>query len=162
MKVQDFLRGRNVRFDVLPHTKTFDSQHLAEALHVPGKQVAKTVLLRLNGGYKYLVAVVPATHVVDMEALKKVFGGVHAELACQDEITARCPDCEAGVLPPFGSKYGLQTVVDKSLTEDEQIVFEGNTHEEAIRMRYSDYYNLEHPLVVSIASRGVPAGARTG
>ena len=54
-------------------------------------------------------------------------------------------DCELGALPPFGSQYGVRTLMDRMLLEDEEIVFEGNTHHEAIRMRHKDYASLEHP-----------------
>lgn len=151
MNVQEFLNERKIPFEVYQHPTTYDAQHLAGALHLPGKEIAKTVLLRANGGFKYLLAVLPATHVVDFEQIGTTLGGTHAQLANEDELAARCPDCEVGVLPPFGSRYGLETLVDESLTDDEQIVFEGNTHGEAIRMRYRDFYELEHPLVARFA-----------
>ena len=157
MNIQQFLTTKKVPFEVLTHSKTFDSQHLAEAVHVPGREVAKTVLLRLNGGFRFMVAVLPATCHIDLDQLQSVLGGVHVEVASKAEITARCPDCEPGVLPPFGSHYGLETVVDRSLALEETIVFEGNARDEAIKMRYADFYNLEHPLVVSIACQGAAA-----
>ena len=70
-------------------------------------------------------------------------------------MSSLCPDCEIGALPPFGSQYGLKTVVDESLLADEHIVFEGNTHAEAIRMRLDDFRNLEHPLVLPISAPAV-------
>jgi Ala-tRNA(Pro) deacylase len=47
----------------------------------------------------------------------------------------------------------MKTIVDESLTKDEEIVFEGNTHVEAIRMKYADFYRLAEPLVGSFAYR---------
>ena len=47
---------------------------------------------------------------------------------------------------------GMETIVDESLAWADEIFFEGNSHQEAIRMRYRDYYELEHPLVVHIAT----------
>jgi Ala-tRNA(Pro) deacylase len=78
-------------------------------------------------------------------------------LATKAEIASCCPDCECGVLPPFGTPYGLETVIDPAVEVHEHIVFEGNTRQEAIRMRYRDFYDLEHPLVVEFA---VPADSR--
>src|SRR5262245_5211258 len=89
MKVQDFLSDREVEFDTLPHEETFDSQHLAQALHVSGREVAKTVLLRLDHGFRYAVALVPAMHRVDLEAASHVLGGAHTELATEMEM-AQC------------------------------------------------------------------------
>ena len=71
--------------------------------------------------------------------------------ATELEIGERCPDCEFGVLPPFGSHYSLQTIVDRSLTADESIAFESDSHTEAIRMKYADYCEFERPLVADFA-----------
>ena len=152
MNVIEFLNKRNVSFERVPHTATYDSQHLAHALHVPGQEVAKTILLRANGGYRYLVAVLPATKKIDFEKASAALGGSKINLATEIEVSAHCPDCEMGVLPPFGSQYGMMTIVDESLTKDEQIVFEGNTHEEAIRMKFEDFRRIEEPLIVDLAA----------
>jgi Ala-tRNA(Pro) deacylase len=79
--------------------------------------------------------------------VSKLFGGSKVELATEFELQKHCPDCEFGVLPPFGSRYGAQTIVDTSLTEDEDIWFEGSTHEEAIRMKFAEFCRLEQPLI---------------
>lgn len=151
MIVTEFLREHNVNYDLLTHPQTFDAQHLAQSLHVPGREVAKTVLLKGNGGFKYFLAVLPATHRIDFEEMQRALGGVHLELAHEEELMNFCPDCEVGAVPPFGSRYGMQTVVDQSLQDNEYIVFEGNRHDEAVRMRYEDYYHLERPMVVDFA-----------
>jgi Ala-tRNA(Pro) deacylase len=153
MKVQDYLQERNIQFDVIEHEPTYDAQHMAQAVHVSGYEVAKTVLLRADRGFAYVVAVLPATHRIDFERAGTLLGGAKLELATELEIAEHCPDCEIGALPPFGWKYGMQTIVDESLTDDEEIVFEGNTHHESIRMKYSDFHRLADPLVGSFAYR---------
>jgi Ala-tRNA(Pro) deacylase len=109
------------------------------------------VLLRADHNYRFIVAVLPATHRIDFDRLSMFLGGAALELATEEEIAARCPDCERGVLPPFGTHYGAQTIVDRSLSNDPYIVFEIASHREAIRMKYSDYYAFEHPLVADFA-----------
>jgi Ala-tRNA(Pro) deacylase len=151
MKVVEFLAKHNVRFESLPHLVTYDAQHLAQMLHVPGREVAKTVLLRANGGYRYLVAVLPATKKIDFAKASAALGGSKIRLATEAEVAEHCPDCEIGVLPPFGSQYGMVTLVDESLTKDEEIVFEGNTHHDAIRMKFADFRRIEEPLIVDLA-----------
>jgi Ala-tRNA(Pro) deacylase len=113
--------------------------------------VAKTVLLRADHDYRYIVAVLPATHRIDFDRLSEFLGGTNVALATEEEIAERCPDCEFGVLPPFGSHYGAETIVDEALSKDEYISFEGESHTEAIRMKYSDFYDYEHPLVARFA-----------
>jgi Ala-tRNA(Pro) deacylase len=124
---------------------------VAQALHVPGREVAKTVLLRANHRYTYMVAVLPATKRIDLKRLSKALCGCEVELATETEIAEHCPDCEFGVLPPFGSQYAMKTVVDESLADDEKIVFEANTHHQAIRMKFDDFLRVEEPLVLSFS-----------
>lgn len=91
MKLEEFLNDRRIRFDVLRHDDTFDSQHLAESVHVSGRQIAKTVLLRMDHGYHYAVAILPATHLIDLEAVAKLLGGARMELATEYEIAHAAP-----------------------------------------------------------------------
>ena len=153
MSMKHFLQRRLVPFEVISHPKAYDAQHLAEALHTPGREVAKTVLLRATeeGQQRYVVAVLPATRIIDFEKLKAVLDVSTLELATEVEIAKQCPDCEFGVLPPFGMHYGAQTLVDSSLAEDEYIAFESDSYTEAIRMKYEDFCHYERPLVAEFS-----------
>ena len=145
MNVQSYLRQRNVPFTTLSHQPTFDAHSLAQAVHVPGQEVAKSVLLRCDG--EYVLALLPATYTVDLHAAGEMLGCKHAVLATEAECGSHFADCELGVLPPFGAEYRMRTIMDRSLLKDEEIVFEGNTHREAIRMRTEDLRRLEQPQV---------------
>jgi Ala-tRNA(Pro) deacylase len=149
MNVQQFLNQRHVAFETLDHRPTYNAQRLAQVVHVPGNEVAKAVLLQADDGY--VLAVLPATRSVDLERAREAAGARTVELATEPECAECFPDCELGALPPFGSRYGLKTLVDRSLLEDEQIVFEGNTHHEAIRMKLRDYMELEKPLLADFS-----------
>lgn len=147
MNIANMLKEKNVQFETIPHRDTYEAQRMAEELHVSGREVAKTVLLRVDDGQDYVVAVLPANKVVDLDSATGVLGGSKTELATEDEVARQCPDCETGVLPPFGSQYGMQTIVDESLKEDENIFFEGNTHHESIRMTLNDFLKIEEPKI---------------
>ena len=149
MNVQKFLSGQNVQFETLEHPVEYSAQRMAGVIHVSGDEVAKTVVLKVDG--KPMLAVLQATHAVDFDKAPEVFGAETVELAPEEELRELFPDCELGAVPPFGSQYGLPTVVDEPLTKDETIVFEGNTHHDAIRMRYADYAKLENPRVASFS-----------
>ncbi len=151
MNIQEFLGQKSIDCEVLEHLATYDAQRMAEAVHVSGHHVAKTVLLRVGTEPQYAVAVLPASHDVDFEKTCVALDTSKVELATEVEMSDHCPDCEIGALPPFGSHYGMRTVVDESLTRDEHIVFEGTTHREAIRMRYADFEQLENPIVAPIS-----------
>ena len=123
---------------------------VAQTLDVPGDNVAKTVLLNVDG--EFVLAVLPATHQISASMLKACMPASSVQLATEEELTQVFPDCERGAAPPFGTQYGLVTIVDRSLTDDEHIVFEGNSHTEAIYIRYHDYERLEHPRVESFTT----------
>jgi Ala-tRNA(Pro) deacylase len=147
MQVQQFLKDQGVSYKVLEHRPTFTAQYTAQAVHTRGDEVAKTVVLKADAGY--VLAVLQATHKIDMMRARETLGAQLVELASEADFQKLFPDCEVGALPPFGSQYGLQTLVDESLTRDQEIVIEGNTHREAIRLKYADFDRIEHPKVAA-------------
>ena len=121
---------------------------------MPGREVAKTVLLRTgaDGGYQFVVAVLPANKEIDFQRAANLLRQDKVQLAAELEIASHCPDCDFGALPPFGSHYGMTTIVDSSLAKDKEIWFDGNTHKEAIHMKFDDFRRLEKPWVAAFAA----------
>lgn len=151
MRLDEFLTEKHVPFTRLPHCPAYTANRVAQALHVKGKEMAKTVLLRT--GHGHLLAVLPATHRVDLERLREDLREDQVGLAGETEMDLLFPDCERGAMPPFGSLYHIPTVVDESLAMDDEIVFEGQSRHEAIRMRYRDFAAVEHPRLGHFAFR---------
>jgi Ala-tRNA(Pro) deacylase len=151
MRLDDLLVSRHISFQRLPHRRTYTANRMAQALHVKGREVAKTVLLRTGQGH--LLVVLPATHHIDLEQLREDLGDSQVALASEDEMQRLFPDCEPGAVPPFGSLYRVPTLMDDSLAQDENIVFEGPDHEQAIRMSLQDYEAIEHPRHAHFAHR---------
>jgi Ala-tRNA(Pro) deacylase len=144
MKLDDLLYMRKVPFQRLHHPTIYGASRIAESLHVPGREMAKTVLLRTEEGY--VLTVLPANLRVELDKVREYLNEDWVEMACEAEMTRVFPGMDVGVMPPFGSMFHMRTLIEESLTEDEEIVFEGNSHEEAIRMAYKDYEAIEHPL----------------
>jgi Ala-tRNA(Pro) deacylase len=149
MNVQKLLQQHHVAFRLLDHEPTYAAQRLAQVVHVSGGEVAKVVLLRADDGY--VLAVLPATRSVNVDRVRELVGAASVKLATESECGKCFPDCELGALPPFGSKYGMRTLVDRSLSEDDEIVFEGNTHHQAIRLKFRDYAELEKPRLADFS-----------
>lgn len=143
MRLDELLTDRHVPHERLHHHPAYTANRTAQVLHVPGKDVAKTVVLRADG--RYVLAVLPATHRLDLEQVRQDLGAERVEMATEAEMDRLFPDCERGAVPPFGSLYHLETWVDEALAADERIVFDAQNHEDAIRMCYRDYEALEHP-----------------
>jgi Ala-tRNA(Pro) deacylase len=142
MRFGDYLIEQRIDFEWLPHPPAYTAQNRAKYLQVSGKQVAKCVLLAGPAGY--LLAVLPATHQVDTKELAEQVGGP-LRLASDREAAKVFLDCEWGVVPAFGTRYGIQTLLDDSIGPDALIVLETHSQFEAIRLRCRDFERLEQP-----------------
>lgn len=145
-RLKDYLDGQQVPYQVLAHQEAYSAPEIAQALHVPGKELAKVVMVRV--GERFVMTVLPADWKVDLKRLKEVFGTNHVRLATEKELKGLFPDCQVGTMPPFGNLYGLEVYVDQSLTQDEEIVFQAGTHVEAVKLRYQGFADLVRPTVV--------------
>jgi Ala-tRNA(Pro) deacylase len=148
-RLKDFLDQNHVKYVTMIHSKAYTAQEIAAVLHVPGKMFAKTVILKEDE--KYLMAVLPATHRINMDLFKQVSHTHHPELASEEEFESLFPKCEIGAMPPFGNIYDMSTLVDSSLTKDEDICFNATTHSEVIKMKYADFERLVKPVVGTFA-----------
>ncbi len=145
-----YLKGNNVPFQSMKHHAAFTAQEVAAAQKVPGKQVAKVVIIKADGTMAMLV--MPASHRIDFRKLNAILGGKEARLAEEEEFANLFPDCDTGAMPPFGNLYHVTVYVDKSLTEDPEIVFNAGTHTETLKVSYADYSRLANPIVADFAA----------
>lgn len=142
MRVSDYLSEQHIAFETMVHAPAYTAQKRAKYLHVPGRQVAKSVLLA--GPTGFVLAVLPATHQIDLTAVAVTLG-FPVRLANHLEIADLFRDCEWGALSPFGTLYGLTTIVDEALSQDAHIIFEAQLHAVTISMHYRDFERLEKP-----------------
>lgn len=153
-RIVEYLEAHGVPYERLLHRRAITAQELAAVVHVPGRRLAKSVLVK--AGKEIWIAVLPATEIVDLERLAAVLGVPAARLLREPEFEGLFPDCEAGAEPPFGGLYGLPVVVDSALTGADRLVFRAGSHEEAIEMRYNDFCRLENELLVGAIGRPQP------
>lgn len=153
VRIAEMLAERQVAFESLLHPPAFTAQKRAKYLHVSGSRVAKSVLLR--GRSSYLLAVLPATHQIDTALLARLLDQP-VRLASAREMAEVFRDCEWGVVPPFGTLYGLPSLLDDSISPDALMVFETHTHVEAIRLRCQDFEQLERPRRLSFGRKAMP------
>jgi Ala-tRNA(Pro) deacylase len=146
-KLRDFLDRNNVKYVAIQHSTAYTSSEVAASAHVKGRNLAKTVIVRLDG--KLAMAVLPSKFHVDLERLRGATRSAAVELAAEEQFAREFPGCDAGAMPPFGNLYGMPVYVDASLAEDEEIAFNACTHTELIQMAYQDFQDLVKPTVVS-------------
>lgn len=149
MQVIEFLDKSGVNYELTKHEPAFTAQQIAAAEHEPGKYVAKPVVVKADA--QYVMCVLPACYKIDLSALKSQLGAKSVELAKEKELGKIFGDCDLGAEPPFGNLYDLPTVIDKTLDEDDHIMFQGGTHEKAIRMSMADYRKLVSPKVLEFS-----------
>ncbi len=148
--LREFLDSHKVKYVTILHSPAYTAQEVAASAHVRGKELAKTVIVTLDGAMA--MAVLPASYQVDLKRLKSAAGARKAELASEDEFRDRFPDCDVGAMPPFGNLYGLPVYVAPELAEDEEIAFPAGSHSELIRLAYADFARLVEPKVADFAS----------
>lgn len=152
MRISDYLTERRIDFERLLHPPAYSAQKRAKYLHLPGRQVCKSVMLAGPDGY--LLAVLPATHQVDTRALAEKLGGP-VRLANDRAIAETFRDCEWGVVPAFGRRYGIATLLDDSIELDALLVLETHTQFESIRLLCRDFERLEEPRRLPFARRSL-------
>ncbi|MDH4155817.1 MAG: deacylase [candidate division Zixibacteria bacterium] len=148
-KLKDFLDSNDIRYVTISHSRAYTAQTIAASAHIPGKELAKTVVIKIDG--KMAMAVLPASYKIDFDLLKQMCGTDDVELATEKEFKDMFPECEVGAMPPFGNLYGMDVYVAQSLTEDEEIAFNAGSHTELIKLSMKDYGKLVKPKVVKFS-----------
>jgi Ala-tRNA(Pro) deacylase len=150
-RLEAYLREKRVPFEVRHHPRAVTAQEVAASEHVPGKMLAKTVMVLADG--EMVMLALPAPYRVDVEKARPVLGAREIRLAQEEEFEGTFPDCEVGAMPPFGNLYDLPVYVEETLAEDETIVFRAGTHTDTMSVTYADFDRLVEPTVAKFARR---------
>ena len=147
-KLKKYLDSHKVKYVTISHSPAYTAQRIAELTHIPGKELAKTVIVKVDD--KFVMAVLPASNRVDLDYLKRGLEAKQVEIASEAEFKDLFPDCEVGAMPPFGNLYDMRVYVAEQLTEDEEIAFNAGSHTELVRMSYKDFESLVTPEIIAL------------
>ena len=139
-RLREHLDEHGIKYLVITHSPAFTAQEIAARMHIPGRELAKAVVVKEPQGLALVV--LRAQDRVDLGSI-----GGDARLASEEEFRNAFPDCEVGAMPPMGNLYGIPTLVDEALSRDEEIVFNAGTHTEAIRLDFSDFVAVTKPRI---------------
>lgn len=142
-RLKDFLDKEHIKYVTISHSPAFTAQEIAAMAHIPGKELAKTVVVKIDG--EMAMVVTSANEHVELNRLKETIGANEVDLASEKEFKGSFQDCETGAMPPFGNLYGMKVFVSQALREDEQIAFNAGTHSELIRLPYAEFERLVQP-----------------
>ncbi|MFH1277893.1 MAG: YbaK/EbsC family protein [Candidatus Eisenbacteria bacterium] len=148
-KLKEFLDRNKVKYVTVVHSPAYTAQEVAASAHVRGKEMAKTVIVKIDG--RLAMAVLPAAQKVDVEKLRDATGAGHVLLASERDFEDAFPGCELGAMPPFGNLYDMDVYVATRLAEDDEIVFNAGTHTELVRMKFADFERLVKPKVMRLS-----------
>ena len=151
VRLEAYLREKQVPFEMRHHPRAVTAQEVAASEHVPGKMLAKTVMVLADG--KMVMLALPAPYQVDIEKASTALRAGEVRLAQEGEFEGTFPDCEVGAMPPFGNLYEVPVYVEEALAEDETIVFRAGTHTDTMSVRYADFERLVEPTVAELAAR---------
>jgi Ala-tRNA(Pro) deacylase len=150
-KLVEFLDSHNIKYEKIIHSQAFTAQEIAASAHLSGKELAKTVMIKVNGNMA--MAVIPASYKVNLDLLRKESRASRVNLAKEEDFKDLFPGCEIGAMPPFGNLYEIPVYVAEKLAEDEKIAFNAGSHTELIKLSFRDYKRLVNPRIVRITTR---------
>jgi len=147
-RLKGFLDAQEVSYATTPHRQAFTALEVAQSAHIRGREMAKTVIVEVDG--RRAMAVLPATRHVDLDQLRRSLGARQVRITPEGAFRLDFPDCEVGAMPPFGNLFSMEVLVDPALAEDESIAFTAGSHSEVMRMAYRDFARLVRPTPVAM------------
>jgi len=149
-KLKEFLDKERIKYVSIVHSTAYTAQEVAASAHITGRELAKTVIVELDG--EMAMAVLPANRKIVLQDLRDVTGSDQVKFASEEDFKQKFPDCETGAMPPFGNLYGMTVYAAASLAENDQIAFNAGSHTEVIKLAYKDFERLVRPNVVSFTT----------
>jgi Ala-tRNA(Pro) deacylase len=149
-KLKEFLDQEKIKYVSIIHSPAYTAQEVAASAHITGKELAKTIIVRLDG--EMAMAVLPANRKIVLQDLREVTGSNEVKFASEEEFKEKFPGCETGAMPPFGNLYGMEVYVAESLTENDEIAFNAGSHTEIIKMPFREFERLASPKIVSFTT----------
>lgn len=149
-KLETYLNEAGVPHSHNRHNLAYTAQEIAESVHIPGRELLKSIILKVDKG-ALVMGVLSADEIANLTLLKKEIGCRTLGLATESEFQDSFPTCETGAMPPFGNIFGVPVYCDANLEHNRDIEFNAGSHDETIRMAFSDYKRLVNPKIVEFA-----------
>jgi Ala-tRNA(Pro) deacylase len=145
-KLKEYLDSNKILYVSITHSPAYTAQAVAESVHIPGKEMAKTVIVKIDG--IIAMAVLPAKDKINFEKLRDGLKTKEVTFPLEKDFKDRFTDCELGAMPPFGNLYNMKVIVSRTLAEDDIIAFNACSHTEVVKMHFKDFERLVNPTIV--------------
>jgi len=150
-RLKEYLDNNHIKYVTIIHSVAYTAQEIAASAHVPGRELAKTVMVKVDG--KIAMAVMPASYNVDFNQLQEILGANDVELATEYEFMDMFPGCDVGAMPPFGNLYDMEVYVASPLADNKEIAFNSGSHRELVKLSYEDFARIVKPKVASFCAK---------
>ncbi len=145
-RIKEYLDKNDIHYITILHDPVYTAQEKAESAHISGKELAKTVLVKIDGDMAMVV--MAANEKLDVHELKRELHAKKVSLASERDFASNFPGCEPGAVPPFGNLYGMNVYISEALSGDDEIAFSAGSHIELIKLAMQDYMKMVHPRIV--------------
>lgn len=146
-QLRNYLDSNSIQYVSVEHSVAYTAKEIAERVKIRGDQMAKTVMVVLDGAMSMIV--LPASCRIRWDRFMKAMGTELVSLASEDEFKDRFPDCEVGAMPPFGNLFDVPVFMYEGFDENGEIAFRAGTHQEIIKMSFADYLALANPMTLT-------------
>lgn len=160
-KIIAFLDENKVEYQLFEHSPVFTSVEAAVvrqdfSLH----QGAKAMILKIeraklkmqNDGLdaNFVMCVLPGDKKIDFKKLKKELEAHDVNLASPEEVE-RIVGVKVGAVSPFGNLSGLKVLLDESIYDNEEIIFNAGDHSKSVKMKLFEYLRIVNPEQLSFS-----------
>lgn len=141
-RVQHLLDANSIAYDVLRHEPVYTSEEAAAIRGTPLTSGAKALICK--GGEEVVMFVLPADRKLASRENRRARKWRKLRFLNREEVL-ELTGLQPGSIPPFGSLFGLPTLCDERLGENERINFNAGDHSISVSMSFGDYVRAESP-----------------
>jgi Ala-tRNA(Pro) deacylase len=149
LEIKKILDDAKIEYTHLTHDYVRTSEDAAKIRGTNIEDAAKAIILKVqlrDGTFEFIQAIIPANQRIDLKKLKILLDSKNVALASPDEVLERT-GCTVGSVPPFGKIFSIPMYMDESILKKDFIVFSAGTHNDSVKMKAQDYYNILEPKV---------------
>jgi Ala-tRNA(Pro) deacylase len=156
--IKSMLEQRGVAFEEMHHREVFTAQEVAQSEHISGHRLAKVVVVIADS--RPIELVIPASRRIVLERLQRMLGAREVRLATEAEMNQVFNDVDTGAIPALRHWKDVEVIMDESMKVEGEIVLQGGTHQDTVRLAFSDWYNMVQPKVAAFTELENLAGDR--
>jgi len=157
-KITQLLDRHGVEYKTFEHEPVRTSEEAAALRpEYSINQGAKALIVRIKkkgtekkAEKQFVQIVVPGDSKFSPSKARQALNAKDIRFALPEEVSEITNGVVPGGVPPFGNLFGIEVYVDKTLLDNEEIIFNAGDRSFSIAIRSEDYINIVKPYVVSI------------